>query len=312
MRVIKVDELKKAVSGICRSAHYDFDVDLLSLLLVYRERENNEIASDILGIIIENIRLAKESSIPLCQDTGIGIFFVEKGEEVFIEGGSLKQTIIESMAQVYREESLRKSIVSDPLYERLNTGNNLPPVIHWEEVPGDRIKITFLPKGAGAENMSQLRMFNPLATREEIINFIVETVSLAGGNACPPLIIGVGIGGTFDYAPLLAKKALLKPLKALSESTDRSSVDNIERSSTKQSLRERTDKSGEQRNREFWLEMERATLARVNELGIGPLGLGGKTTALQVSIETYPCHIASLPVAVNLQCHSHRFQSIII
>ncbi len=279
MRVITRVDLKEGIKRICRESHYHLQDDLLLLLQQYRDNESNEIGRDVLDTILENAHLASAVKRPLCQDTGIGIFFVEIGESVVLEEEGLKDIISEAMEETYREESFRKSTVSDPLFLRNNSGDNLPPLIHWEISSGNVLRLTFFPKGAGAENMSRVRMFKPLAGKEEIIDFVLDTVSRADGNPCPPLIIGVGVGGTFDYAPILAKKALLRPLLARNTNPE-------------------------------WAALEDELLNRINELGIGPMGLGGDTTALKVSIIEHPCHTASLPVAVNLQCHSHRHKTI--
>ena len=279
MRIIKRVDFSQAVKSICRQAHYELDPELLALLQMSLLAEEKPISRDILQVIIENAQMAQNSRHPLCQDTGVGIFFIEKGEEVTVEGGDISGLISEAVKEVYRDESFRKSTVSDPLFDRRNSGDNLPPLIHWELVTGDRIKISFLPKGAGAENMSRLQMFHPLSGRQQIHDFVVKTVRIAGGNPCPPLIVGVGIGGSFDYAPLLAKKAILRPLK-------------------------------ESNPAENWRVLEEEILESINNLNIGPMGLGGKTTALKVRIIQHPCHTASLPVAVNLQCHSHRCSTV--
>ena len=281
MREISKRDFIQGVKQICREAHYILPDDLVALLETSRDQENNPIAIDVLSTIIENASLAESKSRPLCQDTGVGIFFVELGDNVVVEGGHITENISRAMQEVYQDDFFRKSVVKDPLFNRSNTGNNLPPLIHWEVVPGDQIKITFLPKGAGAENMSCLKMFHPLAEPSQIIDFVVETVRNAGGNPCPPLIIGIGVGGSFDYASILAKKALLLPLNEEDPDPE-------------------------------WAFLEREILDNVNRLGIGPMGLGGQTTALKVRVNHHPCHTASLPVAVNLQCHSHRHREILL
>ncbi|MBW6516123.1 MAG: fumarate hydratase [Candidatus Cloacimonetes bacterium] len=281
MRVVDRITFKQAIKDICSSAHYELDTGLVKLLENSYKDEVSIIARDILQTIIENAQLAKVNSQPLCQDTGIGMFFIEMGEEILVEGGSATKLINEAFREIYQEESFRKSVVREPLFARSNTGDNLPPIIHWDFVPGDRIKVYFLPKGAGAENMSRLKMFHPLSDKNQLIEFVLDTVRRGGGNPCPPLLIGIGIGGSFDYVPILAKKALLRPIME----------DNPDSRLT---------------------ELEAEILTAVNNLGIGPMGLGGKTTALRVTIIQYPCHTASLPVAINLQCHSHRCKMIII
>ncbi|MCB5230432.1 MAG: fumarate hydratase [Candidatus Cloacimonas sp.] len=281
MREIKREVIVEAVKAICSDAHYELDTALVDKLKSFRAEEEHKLAIDVLDTIIENQEIAKNERKPLCQDTGIGIFFVEMGREVYIPDGSLSEILEEAMSEVYLEEPFRFSVVSDPLFGRVNTGNNTPPMIHWDIVDGDQLTITFMPKGGGAENTSALKMFNPLDPLSEISDFIVNTVKEAGGKPCPPILVGVGIGGSFDYAALLAKKALLTPLN-------------------------------ESNPNPKWAELEQSLLERINSLGIGPMGLGGKTTALSVKIKEYPCHIASLPVAINIQCHSHRHKTVII
>lgn len=238
----------------------------------------------ILNQLIENARVAKDERIPLCQDTGLAVVFVEQGCEVFVkadEGQTLFDAINAGVAAGYKNGYLRNSVVSDPLNKRRNTGSNTPAVIHHSIVPGDKLKVTIIAKGAGCENKSQFKMFNPTADREEIIDWIVSVVKQAGADACPPLIIGVGIGGNFELSCLLSKKALLRNLR---------------------------QKNSDQ----FYAKIEEDLLTRINTLGLGPQGLGGDATALACLIETAPCHIGSLPVAVNIECHSHRHKSAIM
>jgi fumarate hydratase subunit alpha len=281
MRVIEREVIIKEVKTICREAHYVLCEDLVERIKSLRDKETASLAKDILDIIIDNCDIAQAQRMPLCQDTGIGVFFVELGKDVCIQDGNLTEIINTAMSEVYTEEPFRFSVVIDPLFNRKNSGNNFPAIIHWEVVDGDKLKITFLPKGGGAENTSRLKMFNPLDSVEVISDFIVNTVKESGGKPCPPIIVGIGIGGTFDYAPLLAKKALLTPLNEINPDV-------------------------------LYAELEEKLLKRINDLGIGPMGLGGVTTALAVKIKTAPCHIASLPVAVNIQCHSHRYKTVVI
>ncbi len=276
MRIINADAIEQVVFQICNKALTSLRDDVSDCIAKAAQKETNLIAKDILSAIIENNELARKESFPLCQDTGIAIFFVEIGGDVFIEGGNIRDAIENGMQKAYREKPFRMSTVFHPLFERINNQTNSPAIIHFDIVSGDRIKIIFLPKGGGAENMSKIKSFLPTTAKEEIVDFIVNTVKDAGGKPCPPLFVGVGIGGSFDYAALLAKKALL-------------------------SMFDKQHKDSKH------LAFENILLEKINQLGIGPMGLGGNTTALGVNVLFHPCHIASLPVAVNLQCHSHRY-----
>ncbi|OGW39340.1 MAG: fumarate hydratase, partial [Nitrospirae bacterium GWD2_57_9] len=234
---------------------------------------------EILGLLKENARIAKEDHIPICQDTGIAIFFVEVGQDLRIKNGFLSDAINEGVRKGYREGYLRMSVV-DPISRR-NTGDNTPAIIYTEVVPGDRLRISFMPKGAGSENMSVIRMLRPTEGVEGIREFVIECVKRAGANPCPPVVIGVGIGGDFEKAALIAKKALLRPVGSPNPKLELASL-------------------------------EETLLKAVNKTGIGPEGLGGKVTAMAVHLEIYPCHIASLPVAVNINCHAARHKTIIL
>ncbi|MFC2161780.1 fumarate hydratase, partial [Acidobacteriota bacterium] len=232
--------------------------------------------------ILENSQIAKSEKLGLCQDTGLAIFFVEIGEDVTLNKddglGSLREAITEGSKAGYEEGYLRKSVVEDPI-RRNNTGDNTPVFIHWELEPGEAFKLTFIAKGGGAENMSAVRMFAPAAGQQGVEDFVVETADKGGSNPCPPTVVGVGVGGNFEYSALLAKKALLrKPL-------------------------------GSHNSDPFYADMEKRLLKRINNLGIGPQGMGGRCTSLAVHVESFPCHIASMPAAVNIQCHSHRVMS---
>ncbi len=235
---------------------------------------------DILKQLLENARIARENDVPMCQDTGFAVVFLELGQEVNITGGFLYDAVNEGVRKGYTEGYLRKSIVNHPL-QRINTGDNTPAVIHTTVVPGDKLTITVAPKGGGSENMSAIRMLKPAEGREGVKKFILETVKNAGPNPCPPIIVGVGMGGTFEKAALLAKQALLRPL-------------------------------GEPHPEPDIADLESELLEEINKTGIGPQGLGGKTTALAVHILTYPCHIASLPVAVNINCHAARHKKAVL
>ena len=250
-------------------------LDVLAALERARENEISPAARGVLGTIIENATIASTDGIPLCQDTGVAIVFLELGQEVHITGGDLYSAVQNGVRRAYDEGYLRKSLVDRPFSSRKNTGDNTPAIIHTDIVSGDNLVITAMPKGGGAENMSRLAMLLPADGRSGVVDFVVRTVNESGGNPCPPLIVGVGIGGTAEYSLLLAKKALLR-------------------------------KIGDPNSDEETGELEKDILERVNSLGIGPMGFGGRTSALAVHVETHPAHIASLPVAVNLQCHSAR------
>ncbi len=243
--------------------------------------ERNELAKDVLGIMEDNIKAAAELDIPVCQDTGMAVVFLEIGQDVHFVGGSLSEAINRGVERAYVEGALRLSVVADPLYERKNTNNNTPAVVYTDIVLGDKVKITAIPKGFGSENMSAVKMFTPAAGENDIIAFVEETVKKAGANPCPPITLGVGIGGTFEMAALLSKKAL---------------------------AREADDTNPDER----YAQLEKKMLEAINKLDIGPQGFGGDTTALSLKIEKYPTHIAGLPVAVNVCCHVHRHISAVI
>ncbi len=279
MKSIRLDEIRERVRGLVQEANFVLPGDVAARLDVMAAAEESEAGKEVFRELRENAAIAASEGLGLCQDTGLAVFFVEVGEGVRFEGGGpsdgLRRAIEDGMVAGYGEGCLRKSVVADPL-RRTNTGTNAPAFIHWDLVPGDAFKLTFMAKGGGAENWSAIRMFAPAAGRDAVEDFVVETVDRAGPAACPPLIVGVGVGGNFEGAPLLAKTALLrKPL-------------------------------GAPHSDPFYAAMEGRLLERINRLGIGPQGLGGRTTALAVHVASAPCHIASLPAAVNIQCHSHR------
>jgi fumarate hydratase subunit alpha len=280
LREIKASAITKAVAQLCQEANFELGEDVLTALKQAHKTEQSPLGKEVLSQLIDNAKIAQEERRPLCQDCGIAVVFLEIGQEVHING-DLKAAVEEGVRQGYSKGYLRKSVVNKPFSARINTKDNTPPVIHTEIVPGDRLKITVMPKGAGAENMSKLAMLKPNEGKQGIIDLAVRTVNEAGGNACPPLIIGLGIGGTAEKAMLLAKKALLR--KVAEPNPDPEIA-----------------------------ELEREVLARVNALGIGPLGFGGIITALAVHAEVMPAHIASLPMAVNLQCHSARHKEKIL
>lgn len=281
MRIIKSKEIIEAIKSLFIEAERILPEDVAVALERCREEEISPLGKEILNQIIENKNIAKNEGLALCQDTGFAVVFVEWGEKVLFDGENLFETINEGVRQAYKEGYFRKSIVSDPLFDRKNTGDNTPCVLHLEMIPGDRVRIIAAPKGGGSENMSAIKMLRPADGVEGVKKFVVETVEKAGGNPCPPIIVGVGIGGTFEKSAILAKKALLREL------------------GTK-------NKDGR------YAKLEEELLQEINKLGIGPMGFGGKLTALGVHIEFYPCHIASLPVAVNIQCHSARHKEIIL
>lgn len=280
MREIDVKLIENKIAELCIEANHYLGDDVKSCIAKMNEEESWPVAEDVLSSIEKNISIAEEGIFPLCQDTGMACVFLEIGQDVHLTGGLLSDAVNEGVRRGYSEGYLRKSIVADPL-RRVNTGDNTPAYIHTEIVEGDKVKITVAPKGFGSENMSRIKMLPPSAGEDGVKDFVVETVELAGANPCPPVIVGVGIGGTFDKAALMAKKALLLPV--VSENAD-----------------------------EYYADMERELLERINDLGIGPQGFGGKTTALAVNIIAAPTHIAGLPVAVNINCHVSRHKEAVI
>ena len=278
MKIILEEQIIDEVSKLCIEACTYINKDVLAKLNTHYENEQG-LSKTIIGQIIENDNLAKEENIPMCQDTGICVVFVELGNEVYIKG-DLNKAINEGVSKGYTEGYLRKSVVRSPL-RRINTNNNTPAIIHIETTLGDKLKITVCPKGAGSENMSQVKMLTPAQGRKGIIDFVLKVVKEAGGRACPPLIVGVGIGGNIEKCAEIAKKALLRDLNDVSKDEDARLL-------------------------------EDELLTKINELNIGPMGLGGKITALGVKVNLYPCHIASLPVCVNLQCHASRHKEVIL
>jgi len=279
MREIDVKEITSAVKKMCIDANYYLGDDVLSAIKKYEKTEESPLGKEILNQIITNAGIAKDKQMPLCQDTGYTAVFAEVGQEVHFNG-DFNEAINEGVRQGYADGYLRKSVVEDPL-RRKNTGDNTPAIITNKLVPGDKVTITILPKGGGSENMSRIKMLKPGDGEDGVKDFVVETVRIAGGNPCPPLIIGVGIGGLFDKVAHIAKHALLREV-------------------------------GSKHPDPYYAAMEDELLERINNTGVGPQGLGGRTTALAVHIETHPCHIASLPVAVNTQCHSARHRETVI
>lgn len=280
MRTIKCYTITEAVAELCIKANTVLPDDIRSLIDRASLSEKSPAGKDVLRDLRENYILAEKESIPICQDTGMAVVFAELGQDLHIADGSFEEAINEGVRQGYEKGYLRKSVVKDPL-RRENTGDNTPAIIHTRIVSGDRLKITLAPKGFGSENMSAVKMFLPSCTSDEILDFIVETVNTAGSNPCPPVILGVGLGGTLEMAALIAKKALTRPM-------DRQNSD------------------------PFYAELEEKALKQINALGLGPQGFGGATTALAVNIEAYPTHIAGLPCVVNVGCHVTRHAEILL
>jgi len=287
VRYIEFEKIVRTVESLCISAGYELPEDVLTTLEEAARKESNPSAAKILNKLVENARIAKNEKIPLCQDTGLAVVFAEQGSQVAVkplpagERSTLFDAIDAGVEAGFEKGYLRKSVVAEPLNQRLNTGTNTPAIIHHMIVPGEKLKLTVMTKGGGCENKSRFRMFRPTAEKEQIIDWIVDVVGSAGADACPPFIVGVGIGGDFELSCLLSKKALCRNI-------------------------------GEKNSEPFYAELETDLLSRINKLDIGPQGLGGDTTALACLVETAACHIASLPVAVNIECHSHRHKTAII
>jgi fumarate hydratase subunit alpha len=279
MRTIQRGDIVKSSKDLFMGINCQLGIDCVNALLRAKEAEKSPLAKEIIEELLENARIAQKENIPMCQDTGFAVFFVELGWDVHL-GFDLYQAINEGVAQAYKEGFLRASIVKNPI-NRVNTGNSAPAVVHIELVPGDKIKISAMAKGGGSENMSKLYMLNPTDGIEGVKKTVLETVSLAGPNPCPPIIVGVGIGGTFDKACLLAKKSLLRDIGSTNPDPELA-------------------------------KLEDELLEKINKLGIGAGGYGGTVTCLDVFVDTYPCHIASLPLAINIQCNAQRHRSVVI
>jgi fumarate hydratase subunit alpha len=281
MREIAAEDITKTVARLCKEANYFLGEDVLSALKKARKDEESPAAINVLDQIIENADIAAKDEMPLCQDCGLAIIFVELGQDAHIKGGDLYEAINEGVRKGYAEGYLRKSVVRQPFSARMNTKDNTPAIIHTEIVKGDKLKITVAPKGGGSENMSRFTVFKPAQGRPAVVDFVVKAVEEAGSNPCPPTIIGVGIGGSAEKAMYLAKKSLLR-------------------------------KVGEPSPDKEVAELESELLKRINATGVGPGGVGGRFTSLAVHVETHPAHIASLPVAVNIQCHSARHKEAVL
>lgn len=280
MREIKASQITEVVERLCIEANEHLPEDVKCAIKECRANEDGNIAKGILDNIIENFEIADNENVPICQDTGMACVFLEIGQDVHITDGDLTEAVNEGVRRGYDKGYLRKSVVKDPV-RRGNTGDNTPAMLYTEIVPGEEIRVTLAPKGFGSENMSAIRMFKPSAGLQGIKDFILETVENAGPNPCPPMVVGVGIGGTFDKAALLAKKALLRPLNSQNEDP-------------------------------YYADLEKEMLEKINELGIGPQGFGGKTTAIGLNIETLPTHIAGMPCAININCHVTRHKTEVI
>lgn len=274
MREINTKDITALVAHMCIDSNCYLNQDIKEALQTAQQSETNQLASEILADIIKNAEIARQDNVPICQDTGMAVFFLELGQDVHIVGGNLYDAINEGVRIGYADGYLRKSVVADPI-RRGNTNDNTPAIIHTEVVKGDKLKITIAPKGFGSENMSAVKMLKPSDGLVGVLDFVTETVRTASGNPCPPIVVGVGIGGTMEKAALLSKKALLRDIR-------------------------------ESHPDEYYANIENELLERINNLNIGPQGFGGKTTALGVNIETFPTHIAGLPVAVNISCHVTR------
>lgn len=280
MREVNVSLVTDAVDRLCRSSNEVLGEDVLAAFRAALAREESPAGREVIEQLIENARIAREEGEPMCQDTGLAVVFLEVGQDVRLVGGAVEAAVDEGVRRGYVGGYLRKSAVKDPL-DRKNTGDNTPAIIHTRIVPGDRVRVVVAPKGGGAENMSALKMLTPADGRDGVKAFVVDVARRAGPNPCPPIVVGVGLGGTFEKAALLAKEALLRPL-------------------------------GQHHPDPAVAALERDLLTEINRLGIGPQGFGGRVTALWVSVLTYACHIASLPVAVNINCHAHRHAEAVI
>ena len=275
MREIKCEDITSTIKQLCIEAACNLPQDVFNSLKTKQEQEDSPLAQKTLSVLLDNASLAKNNMMPICQDTGMAFVYITMGQEVHISGGVLSEAINEGVRQGYQEGYLRKSVVNDPLFERVNTKDNTPAIIYYDIVAGDEFKIVLAPKGFGSENMSQIKMLKPSDGLSGVKDFVLKVVNDAGPNACPPMVIGVGIGGSFDKVTMLAKQAMIREI-------------------------------GSKNSDEKYAQLEDELLEMINETGIGPAGYGGKTTALSLNIETYPTHIAGMPVAVSICCHVAR------
>jgi len=281
MKEITADKIIDTVSKLCQDANFYLGEDVIASIKQAMDREDGEAAREVLTLILENADISARENIPLCQDCGATVVFIDMGQEVHVTGGDLYAAVAEGVRQGYEAGYLRKSMVNQPYSDRLNTKDNTPPIIHTRIVSGDKMKITVAPKGGGSENMSRFTVLKPAQGRQGVIDFVVTAVDEAGSNPCPPIIVGVGIGGTAERAMELAKRSLLREVGKPSDDPENAAL-------------------------------EAELFKRINALGIGPQGFGGRTTALAVHVETFPSHIASMPVAVNIQCHSARHKEAVL
>jgi fumarate hydratase subunit alpha len=281
MREVNVKEIIPIVKKLCIDANYYMGEDVIAKIKELKAKEESPTAKSVLDILLENYELAEKEQMPICQDTGVAVCFIELGQDVHLIGGDFTEAINEGVRQGYKDGYLRKSMVADPIIDRVNTKDNTPALIYTDIVPGDKVKITIATKGGGSENMSEVKMMKAADGIKGVVDFVVDRISRSGGNPCPPIVVGVGLGGNFEQSALLSKKSLLRSL---------------------------TEKNPDPK----WAEVEAEILEKVNNLGIGPQGLGGRTTALGVHILAKPCHIASMPVAVNVQCHAARHKTAVI
>ena len=281
MRQIDVKEIIPVIRKLCIDANYYIGEDVIKKIKEFYEKEESETGKEVLSILLENYELSAKEKMPICQDTGVAVVFIELGQDVHLVGRDCVEAINEGVRQGYKDGYLRKSMVDDPIIERKNTKDNTPALIYTDIVPGDKLKITVAPKGGGSENMSEVKMMKAADGIEGVVDFVVDRISRSGGNPCPPIVVGIGLGGNFEQSALLSKKSLLRSLD---------------------------EKNPDPK----WAKVEEEILEKVNNLGIGPQGLGGRTTALGVFILSKPCHIASMPVAVNVQCHAARHKSAVI
>lgn len=279
MRTIDVAQITEAVAKLAVDANYYLSTDIYDALVTGKEKEESPLGKEILGQLVQNACIARDEALPICQDTGMAVIFMEVGQDVHITGGNLEEAVNAGVAKGYTEGYLRKSVVSEPVFNRKNTNDNTPAILHVSIVPGDKIKITLAPKGFGSENMSALKMFKPSEGVAGIKKFVVDTIFNAGSNPCPPIVVGIGLGGTMEKAAILAKKSLLRPINKRNSNPD-------------------------------YEKLETELLELVNRTGVGPQGLGGITTALAVNIEYYPTHIAGMPCAININCHATRHADI--